>query len=143
MAMNVSLTPRLEEMVQEHVRSGRYSSASEVIRAAEAARGYEREQAVRFEQLKTDVQKGIDQLDAGQGRELTHEVFKDIKARGRASWRGAGASWRGLMARIVHSPAAEDDLLEIWVGLAANNASAAERRMDDLDAATQIRQGNH
>jgi toxin ParE1/3/4 len=42
------------------------------------------------------------------------------------------------MARIVHSPAAEDDLLEIWVGLAANNVSAAERLMDDLDAATQI-----
>ncbi len=41
------------------------------------------------------------------------------------------------MARIVHSPAAEDDLLEIWVGLAANNVSAAERLMDDLDAATQ------
>ena len=42
------------------------------------------------------------------------------------------------MARIVQSPAAEDDLLEIWVGLAANNVSAAERLMDDLDAATQI-----
>ncbi|MBK6349070.1 MAG: type II toxin-antitoxin system RelE/ParE family toxin [Steroidobacteraceae bacterium] len=42
------------------------------------------------------------------------------------------------MARIVHSPAAEDDLLEIWVGLAANNVSAAERLMDDLDVATQI-----
>ena len=85
MAMNVSLTPRLEEMVQEHVRSGRYSSASEVIRAAlRLLEDHEREQAARFEQLKADVQKGIDQLDAGQGRELTHEVFKEIKARGRA-----------------------------------------------------------
>jgi hypothetical protein len=27
------------------------------------------------------------------------------------------------MARIVHAPAAEGDLLEIWVGLAANNPS--------------------
>ena len=61
MAMNVSLTPRLEEMVQEHVRSGRYSSASEVIRAAlRLLEDHEREQAVRFEQLKADVQKGID-----------------------------------------------------------------------------------
>jgi toxin ParE1/3/4 len=42
------------------------------------------------------------------------------------------------MARIVHSPAAEDDLLEIWLGLAANNVSAAERLMDDLDVATQL-----
>ena len=85
MAMNVSLTPRLEEMVQEHVRSGRYSSASEVIRAAlRLLEDHEREQAVRFEQLKADVRKGIDQLDAGQGRELTQEVFEEIKARGRA-----------------------------------------------------------
>jgi len=42
------------------------------------------------------------------------------------------------MARIVHSPAAEDDLLEIWVGLAANNVSAAERLANDLRAATQL-----
>jgi antitoxin ParD1/3/4 len=83
--MNVSLTPRLEEMVQEHVRSGRYSSASEVIRAAlRLLEDHEREQAVRFEQLKADVQKGIDDLDAGRSAELTHEVFEEIKARGRA-----------------------------------------------------------
>ncbi len=67
------------------MRSGRYSSASEVIRAAlRLLEDHEREQAVRFEQLKADVQKGIDQLDAGQSRELTAEVFEDIKARGRA-----------------------------------------------------------
>jgi len=85
MAMNVSLTPRLEEMVQEHVRSGRYSSASEVIRAAlRLLEDHEREQAIRFEQLKADVQKGIDDLDAGRSGELTDEVIEEIKARGRA-----------------------------------------------------------
>jgi toxin ParE1/3/4 len=42
------------------------------------------------------------------------------------------------MARIVHAPAAEGDLLEIWVGLAANNVSVAERLLNDLRAATQI-----
>jgi toxin ParE1/3/4 len=42
------------------------------------------------------------------------------------------------MTRVVHSPAAEDDLLEIWVGLAANNVSAAERLANDLRAATQL-----
>ncbi len=42
------------------------------------------------------------------------------------------------MARIVQSPAAEDDLLEIWMGLAANNGSAAERLLNDLRAATQL-----
>lgn len=42
------------------------------------------------------------------------------------------------MARVVHSPAAEDDLLEIWVGLTTINVSAAERLLDDLHAATQL-----
>ena len=32
--MNVSLTPELEQLVQEKVRSGRYLSASEVVREA-------------------------------------------------------------------------------------------------------------
>lgn len=32
--MNVSLTPKLEEFVQEKVKSGRYNSASEVVREA-------------------------------------------------------------------------------------------------------------
>lgn len=32
--MNISLTPELEKLVQEHVASGQYNSASEVIREA-------------------------------------------------------------------------------------------------------------
>jgi Arc/MetJ-type ribon-helix-helix transcriptional regulator len=56
-----------------------------VIRAAlRLLEDHEREQAARFEQLKADVQKGIDDLDAGRSAELTHEVFEEIKARGRA-----------------------------------------------------------
>jgi toxin ParE1/3/4 len=42
------------------------------------------------------------------------------------------------MARIVYSQTSKDDLLEIWVGLAASNVSAAERLMGDLEAATQL-----
>jgi toxin ParE1/3/4 len=42
------------------------------------------------------------------------------------------------MARIVYSQTSKDDLLEIWVGLAASNVSAAERLLDDLDAATRL-----
>jgi putative addiction module CopG family antidote len=34
MIMNISLTPDLEELVQQKVKSGRYPSANEVVRAA-------------------------------------------------------------------------------------------------------------
>jgi antitoxin ParD1/3/4 len=32
--MNISLTPALEKLVRQHVKSGHYNNASEVIRAA-------------------------------------------------------------------------------------------------------------
>jgi len=32
--MNISLTPQLEKLVQDRVKSGRYTSASEVVREA-------------------------------------------------------------------------------------------------------------
>lgn len=42
------------------------------------------------------------------------------------------------MTQIVYSQTSKDDLLEIWLGLAESNVSAAERLLDDLDAATQL-----
>jgi antitoxin ParD1/3/4 len=47
--MNVSLTPELEKFVADKVATGRYTSASEVVR--EALRLLEREQKSREEQI--------------------------------------------------------------------------------------------
>ena len=47
--MNVSLTPELESWVDERVRSGRYASASEVIR--EALRLLEEQELAKKERL--------------------------------------------------------------------------------------------
>jgi antitoxin ParD1/3/4 len=77
--MNVSLTPELEEIVAARVRSGRYASASEVIR--EALRLLEQQD--RFSQLRHDVQLGIEQLDHRQSRPFDREAVKRIKRRGR------------------------------------------------------------
>jgi antitoxin ParD1/3/4 len=59
--MNISLTPQLEQLVQERVKSGRYTSASEVIR--EALRLMEeRDRLLRakHDQLREDVREGIE-----------------------------------------------------------------------------------
>ena len=59
--MNISLTPHFEELVKGKVDSGLYNSASEVMR--EALRLLEeRDQShqLRFEELRSDIQKGID-----------------------------------------------------------------------------------
>jgi antitoxin ParD1/3/4 len=82
--MNVSLTPELEELVAEKVRSGRYTSASEVIR--EALRLFETQEQLREKRLdeaKTKIARGIAQLDAGQS--FTKEEVHSRIARRRRS----------------------------------------------------------
>ncbi|HEY3898610.1 MAG TPA: type II toxin-antitoxin system ParD family antitoxin [Chthoniobacter sp.] len=66
--MNVSLTPELEALVQSKVQSGRYQSASEVIR--EGLRLLEDQDRLREAQLaevRRKIQTGIEQLDRGEG----------------------------------------------------------------------------
>jgi antitoxin ParD1/3/4 len=66
--MNVSLTPELEELVAEKVKSGRYNSASEVVR--EALRLLEEQdelRALRLEEVRKKVAAGLEALDRGEG----------------------------------------------------------------------------
>src|SRR2546422_8146059 len=61
MTMNINLTPQLEELVREKVSSGRYNSASEVIR--EALRLMEEQDRLRtakLAQLRQDIREGLD-----------------------------------------------------------------------------------
>ena len=65
--MNVSLTPELEKIIQSKVESGRYLSASEVV--SEALRLLEerdRIREMRLEELRKEIQIGIDQADRGE-----------------------------------------------------------------------------
>jgi antitoxin ParD1/3/4 len=66
--MNVSLTPELEKLITQKVRSGRYTSASEVIR--EALRLLEEQEQLRQKQLaalQEKIDRGLEQLDRGEG----------------------------------------------------------------------------
>ncbi len=66
--MNVSLTPELERLVESKVKSGRYQSASEVIR--EGLRLLDDQDRLRELQLaetRKKIQAGLDELDQGQG----------------------------------------------------------------------------
>ena len=87
--MNVSLTPRLEEYVKEKVKSGLYNSSSEVVREAlRLMEERDRLRDIRLDELRKEIQIGIDQIDRGESTEYTtetlHELFDDIRARGRA-----------------------------------------------------------
>jgi antitoxin ParD1/3/4 len=66
--VNVSLTPELEKLIYEKVRSGLYNSASEVIR--EALRLLHERDQVRqqeLEALRAKINRGLEQLDRGEG----------------------------------------------------------------------------
>ncbi|MBD1848465.1 type II toxin-antitoxin system ParD family antitoxin [Leptolyngbya sp. FACHB-711] len=65
--MNVSLTPELEQFVHEKVKSGRYLSASEVVREAlrlleERDRLYQ----VRLVELQQHLAIGVEQAERGE-----------------------------------------------------------------------------
>ena len=79
--MNVSLTPELEKIVAERVASGRYASASEVIREALRLLD-ERDQ---LNQLREDVRLGLEQLDQGRHQPFNQQAVERIKSRGRQS----------------------------------------------------------
>jgi antitoxin ParD1/3/4 len=65
--MNVSLTPELESFVSTKVKSGRYNSASEVVR--EALRLLEQNEMARAIQVgdfNSELSRRLDALDRGE-----------------------------------------------------------------------------
>ena len=79
--MNVSLTPVLETYVEDKVKSGTFSSASEVVRAGRRLlQEHDAAHAARLEGLRADVQLGSEQLRRGQTKQGS-EVFVRVLAR--------------------------------------------------------------
>ncbi len=65
--MNVSLTPQLEAFVRELVGSGRYNSASEVVREAlRFAQEREQVRAIKLEALREEIRRGLESPSLGE-----------------------------------------------------------------------------
>lgn len=65
--MNVSLTQEMERFIDERVASGRYRSASEVVREAlRLLQERDEERRVRLDALRTAIDEGIDALERGE-----------------------------------------------------------------------------
>jgi len=87
--MNVSLTKELERFIAELVDSGRYRSASEVVRAGlRLLQQQEAENEARLEVLRKALRDGIEELDRGEsydGEEVFEEILSRLKAEGEAA----------------------------------------------------------
>jgi antitoxin ParD1/3/4 len=95
--MNVSLTPELERLVEEKVKTGRYQTASEVVR--EGLRLLN-ERDKRFATLRSDLRAGFEAIDRGEFEEhdarTTKQLAQEIKRCGRQR---LGEEKRNISAR--------------------------------------------
>lgn len=73
--MNIELPADAVQFVEGLVESGQYQSANEAV--AEGVR-----LLMNRQQLRTDIQKGVDELDAGLGID-SQEVFTELRQRAR------------------------------------------------------------
>jgi antitoxin ParD1/3/4 len=77
--MNISLTPELEHFVQDKVKSGMYTSASEVIRESlRLLYAHDNIQNQRMKQLNQAIDIGLEQLNAGK-KVPAHESYNRMK----------------------------------------------------------------
>lgn len=83
--MHITLPKQMEEIVNEHVRSGMYSSVSEVMRdALRLWLEYKNSRETQLVKLRERVDSSIAQFDRGEGKPFTRETVQDIERRGLA-----------------------------------------------------------
>ena len=82
--MNVSLTPELEKIVNDKVKSGRYLSASEVVREAlRLLEERDRLQEIRLVELRKEIRKGLNSGPSIDGEEVFRELRQKAQERRR------------------------------------------------------------
>ncbi|MDA1054563.1 MAG: type II toxin-antitoxin system ParD family antitoxin [Planctomycetota bacterium] len=87
---SVSIPSDLEQFVNDQVATGAYTNAEHVVREAlERLRERDRSRATRIEELRQQIQIGIDQADRGECTPLDIDA---IKQKARATWTERQAS---------------------------------------------------
>ena len=87
--MEISMKPELKQYIEKKIRSGLYNSTEEVVHEA-LYRMQEDDKVIDFkkEKLVEMVMVAIKQIERGEYAEYNektlHELFEDIKARGKA-----------------------------------------------------------
>jgi antitoxin ParD1/3/4 len=83
--MNVSLTPELEKFVSAKVETGRYNSASEVVREAlRMLEEHDKTKAIQLTEFNDELGRRLAALDSGRfitGKELRERLEKKFEER--------------------------------------------------------------
>lgn len=120
-----------ESFIKEQIRQRRYASASEVVRdGLRAIEDREKLRAAKLEALHAELQRGA---DSGAGIP-SKAVFASVKQAHRRSRRWATEP----SLKVVFSPAAQADLMDIAIFIAPDNPTRAltfvDERGDALEA---------
>ena len=84
--MNITLSPEMQQFLDEKLKTGKFTSASEVIDSAlSILRDSETLSEEGLDELRRDIRVGINQLDNGEGRPWNADEVKT-----QISQRGAG-----------------------------------------------------
>src|SRR5665213_1492453 len=87
--LNVSLTPELDEFVRDRVDTGRYQTASEVVREGlRLLELQERDRDEAYAALKSKLNRGAAQAEAGEvvdGEEFIDNLIAKLRQRPSAS----------------------------------------------------------
>ena len=82
--MNVNLTPELNKLVQDKVKSGRYNSASEVVREAlRLLEDHDKARAAQLAEFRGEIDRRLASLDRGEsigGEEFFAELEREESA---------------------------------------------------------------
>jgi antitoxin ParD1/3/4 len=87
-SMNVSLTPELQQFVQSRVSTGRYQTASEVVREGlRLLEERERARETALEEFRGKLRRGIEQADRGEllDGDAVFEEIRQLSARRRSA----------------------------------------------------------
>ena len=121
--MNVSLPEELANFVKDKVSTGRYGSASEVVR--EALRLMERTEHAGSREARIAAPSLEGRGRERRGREVDLMALKRGSARSIRRLEAQGVS------RVRFTARAREDLLEIWVAVATRNSEAVADRVYD------------
>ena len=133
--MNVSLTPELEQYINEQLRCGLYDSANEVIG-----------EGLRLLRKRDEVQQTKGRPCVARSRSASNKLTADKSAPlTNRQWRGSrpevGNGWLRSGGPSVNEPRfteqAEADLTETWFHPARNNPKAADRVIESIQDAAR------
>ncbi len=89
--MNVNLPPELEQLVRKKLESGRYNSASEVVREAlQLLEQQDQVFALRKEQIRTQIEEGWQSAQRGElvdGDDVFDRIDAELEALERSARR--------------------------------------------------------